>query len=177
MTVSGILLLVFSCNVVLIGSIVGAFFGTTYARSSFQNAFGITNMSLADKTATSANLTASYLAAAFFGAAAAWPCMEYLGRRWGLRIGSIIFLVGAIIMTVASSDINLICEYTKYDEEERRLIMARCWSCLDRIRSWIRYSHHSHFCCRVQSTPHPWCAHRFLRDFVSDRFFGWFLGE
>lgn len=87
----------------------GAFFGTTYARASFKKDFGISSMPKAKQTSTSANLTSSYLAAAFFGAAAAWPCMEYLGRRWGLRIGSIIFLVGAAIMTAAQSNINYIC--------------------------------------------------------------------
>jgi hypothetical protein len=87
----------------------GAFFGTTYARKSFQDAYGITQMSAGDKTTTSANLTSSYLAAAFFGAVFAWPVMERWGRVWGLRVASIIFLVGAILMTASSSNIGEQC--------------------------------------------------------------------
>ena len=89
----------------------GAFFGTTYARSSFQNSFGITSMTDAEKTNTSANLTASYLAAGFFGALAAWPVMEVYGRRWGLRVSTLIFLAGGIAMTVTDHSLPVMCEF------------------------------------------------------------------
>lgn len=66
-------------------------------------------MTADQKTSTSANLTSSYLAAAFFGALFAWPVMERLGRVWGLRVSSIIFLIGAAIMTASSSNLNEQC--------------------------------------------------------------------
>jgi hypothetical protein len=88
----------------------GAFFGTTYARSSFQSHFGITTMSDQAKKDTSANLTSSYLAAGFFGAIAAWPVMEVWGRRWGLRISTLIFLAGGIAMTVTDHSLPVMCE-------------------------------------------------------------------
>ena len=88
----------------------GAFFGTTYARTSFLKTFGISAMSAADQTNTSANLTSSYLAAAFFGAVSAWPVMELVGRRWALRYASFIFLIGAIAMTAAQGQLGAICK-------------------------------------------------------------------
>lgn len=88
----------------------GAFFGTTLARASFQTHFGITAMSKADQTNTSANLTSSYLAAAFFGALFCWPLMEIRGRRMAIQVASLVFSVGAIIMTAASHQLGMICE-------------------------------------------------------------------
>jgi uncharacterized membrane protein len=102
----------------------GAFFGTTYARASFKSAFGITAMSAADQTNTSANLTSSYLAAAFFGALFAWPTMETLGRRFAIQIASVIFLIGAAVMTGASSQLSMICERTQPRASESRRARA-----------------------------------------------------
>jgi hypothetical protein len=62
------------------------------------------------KKDTSANLTSSYLAAGFFGAIAAWPVMEVWGRRWGLRISTLIFLAGGIAMTVTDHSLPVMCE-------------------------------------------------------------------
>ena len=88
----------------------GAFFGTTLARKSFQKDFGIAAMSAGDRTNTTANLTSSYLAAAFFGAHLCWPVMEVRGRVEAIRICSLIFILGAIIMTAASTQLSMICE-------------------------------------------------------------------
>jgi hypothetical protein len=76
---------------------------------SFQH-FGITAMTPAEQSATSANITSAYLAAAFFGALFAWPLMETLGRKPTLQVASVIFLVGAVIMTAAESLLSMICE-------------------------------------------------------------------
>jgi MFS family permease len=55
-------------------------------------------------------ITSAYLAAAFFGALFAWPLMETLGRKPTLQVASVIFLVGAVIMTAAESLLSMICE-------------------------------------------------------------------
>lgn len=78
-----------------------AFFGTTVARKSFKSDYNITN------NQTIANLTSVYLAGAFFGAIFAWPTMERFGRRIPLQVASLIFIVGAILMTVAKHQIGL----------------------------------------------------------------------
>jgi predicted MFS family arabinose efflux permease len=67
-------------------------------------------MTPAQQSATSANITSAYLAAAFFGALFAWPLMETLGRKPTLQVASVIFLVGAVIMTAAESLLSMICE-------------------------------------------------------------------
>ena len=67
-------------------------------------------MTTAEQTSTSANLTSSYLAAAFFGALFAWPLMETAGRRVTIQVSSFIFVIGAIIMTAATHQISMICE-------------------------------------------------------------------
>ena len=89
----------------------GAFWGTTYARASFQADFGIKGMSKSAQTNASSNLTSVFLAGAFFGSLFTWPVMEYFGRRMILRVASIIFIVGALIMTVTSGKISMMCEW------------------------------------------------------------------
>lgn len=82
------------------------------ARKSFKADFHITN------NQTIANLTSVYLAGepsvstsltsgAFFGAIFAWPSMERFGRRVPLQVASLVFIVGAILMTVATHQIGL----------------------------------------------------------------------
>ncbi|GFZ46100.1 Quinate transporter [Saitozyma sp. JCM 24511] len=85
-----------------------AFLGTTLARKSFKDHFGITTMTAVQQSATSGNITSAYLAAAFFGALFAWPLMETLGRKPTLQVASVIFLVGAVIMTAAESLLSMI---------------------------------------------------------------------
>ena len=67
-------------------------------------------MTKAQQTKASANLTSCFLAAAFFGALTAWPAMETRGRRFAIQLSSLIFVVGAILMTVAKHDLSYICK-------------------------------------------------------------------
>ena len=69
-------------------------------------------MSKSEQTSTTANITSAYLAAAFFGALFAWPVMETLGRKITMQIASVIFLVGAVVMTAADHVLNMICEWS-----------------------------------------------------------------
>lgn len=68
-------------------------------------------MSADEKRSTSANLTACYLLAAAGGAISAWPIMEKWGRVWGLRMASVMLVIGAILMTVSSSNIGEQCTH------------------------------------------------------------------
>ncbi|KAH7075300.1 putative hexose transport-related protein [Paraphoma chrysanthemicola] len=85
----------------------GSFFGTTLARQSFQEHFGLKTMSAAARTATTSNITSSYLAAGFFGSLFAWPSSESLGRIKAMQLTCTIFLVGAILMTATTSSMPM----------------------------------------------------------------------
>jgi sugar porter (SP) family MFS transporter len=80
-----------------------AFIGTTIARTSFKSYMGMDKMTKAQNTSHTTNLTAVFGGCAFFGALSAWPSMELLGRKRPLQICSIIFNVGAAIMTAATN--------------------------------------------------------------------------
>ena len=67
-------------------------------------------MTKAEQTSASANLTSCFLAAAFFGALTAWPAMEVRGRRFAIQAASLIFIIGAILMTAATHDLSFICK-------------------------------------------------------------------
>jgi MFS family permease len=69
-------------------------------------------MTATEKTNTTANITSAYLAAAFFGALFAWPIMETLGRKITMQVASVIFLVGAVVMTAAETALSMICALT-----------------------------------------------------------------
>lgn len=60
-------------------------------------------MTKAQNTSHTTNLTAVFGGCAFFGALSAWPSMELLGRKRPLQICSIIFNVGAAVMTAATN--------------------------------------------------------------------------
>lgn len=70
-------------------------------------------MTKAQQTSNTTNLTAVFGGCAFFGALSAWPStlmkdhtnpvMELLGRKRPLQICSVIFNVGAAIMTAATN--------------------------------------------------------------------------
>lgn len=51
----------------------------------------------------SANLVSTYQLGALAGSLAALPCGFYLGRRWGLLISALVFVLGAGIMLAADS--------------------------------------------------------------------------
>lgn len=46
-------------------------------------------------------MVALFTGGAFFGAWWASPTTEYLGRRWTINIGSVIFIVGGALQTAA----------------------------------------------------------------------------
>lgn len=85
-----------------------AFIGTTIARDSFKRDFGITD-SVANSV--SSNITSAFQAGAFFGAIFCFLITERVGRKWALEVSSVIFVVGAVLMTAATNQLSYICEY------------------------------------------------------------------
>lgn len=84
-----------------------AFIGTTIARDSFKRDFGITD---AVANSISSNITSAFQAGAFFGAIFCFLITERVGRKWALEVSSVIFVVGAVLMTAATSQLSYICE-------------------------------------------------------------------
>ncbi|SNX87494.1 probable quinate permease [Melanopsichium pennsylvanicum] len=78
-----------------------AFIGGTLALPSFTKSFGKLDAN------TSGNLVSTYQAGAFFGAFLAHPIGHFLGRKRALFIASIVFVIGAAIMTSASPSTQL----------------------------------------------------------------------
>jgi len=66
------------------------------ASESYQKTFGVT-----ETDPETGAVVALFTGGAFFGAMFASPTTEYTGRRWTITIGSIIFIVGGILQTVA----------------------------------------------------------------------------
>lgn len=84
-----------------------AFIGTTIARDSFKRDFNITGD---EANSISSNITSAFQAGAFFGAIFCFLITERVGRKWALEVSSVIFVVGAVLMTAASSQLSYICE-------------------------------------------------------------------
>jgi MFS family permease len=104
-----------------------AFIGTTIARASFKKDFGVTGA----EANISSNITSAFQAGAFFGALFCFFSMfafmlctvapgqllislsvtERVGRKWALQCSCIIFLIGAILMTVATNQLSYICKW------------------------------------------------------------------
>jgi len=78
-----------------------AFVGGTLALPSFIKSFGKLNASV------SANLVSTYQAGAFFGSFLGHPLGHFLGRKWGLCITAFVFVIGAVIMCIASPATHL----------------------------------------------------------------------
>lgn len=85
-----------------------AFIGTTIARDSFKRDFNITGD---EANSISSNITSAFQAGAFFGAIFCFLITERVGRKWALEVSSVIFVVGAILMTAATSQLSYICEF------------------------------------------------------------------
>ena len=79
-----------------------AFIGGTFALQSFRTEFGFDNMSTSSVNTISANIVSCYQAGAFFGAFLAYFAGHYLGRRTGIVIFSLLFLLGGGVMLGAS---------------------------------------------------------------------------
>ncbi|SPO03722.1 related to quinate transport protein [Cephalotrichum gorgonifer] len=82
-----------------------AFIGTTISRTSFKSAFGITPENSSD---ISSNITSAFQAGAFFGALFCYFLTEKWGRKGALQINVFIFIIGAILMTVATHQLSFI---------------------------------------------------------------------
>ncbi|CEJ56450.1 hypothetical protein PMG11_02656 [Penicillium brasilianum] len=79
-----------------------AFIGTSIDLKSFKRDFGLVGASQSVQDAFSANIVSLLQAGCFFGALAAAPLGDKLGRRIALALGAISFIVGSI-MQVASA--------------------------------------------------------------------------
>ncbi|GAM39512.1 hexose transport-related protein [Talaromyces pinophilus] len=82
-----------------------AFVGTTIARASFKDDFGITSK---NASSVSSNITSAFQAGAFFGALFCYFITERLGRKWALQINVFVFIIGAILMVVATDQLSFI---------------------------------------------------------------------
>ncbi|KAL4899830.1 hypothetical protein BDW74DRAFT_188860, partial [Aspergillus multicolor] len=82
-----------------------AFVGTTIARQSFVDDFNIIESEAAD---ISSNITSTFQAGAFFGAIFCFLLTEKVGRKWALQANTLVFLIGAIIMTAATHQLSYI---------------------------------------------------------------------
>ncbi|KAL5375776.1 hypothetical protein PMIN06_005039 [Paraphaeosphaeria minitans] len=82
-----------------------AFVGTTIARSSFKKSFGIT---AENSDSISSNITSAFQAGAFWGAVFCFFLTERLGRKWALQINVLTFVVGVILMIVATDQLSYI---------------------------------------------------------------------
>ncbi|RDW64051.1 hypothetical protein BP5796_10553 [Coleophoma crateriformis] len=86
-----------------------AFIGGTLALTSFKNEFNWDSYSVQQQDLISENIVSVYQAGAFFGSFFAYPAGHYMGRKQGLQLFSLVFLVGAALMlgTKASTGLGL----------------------------------------------------------------------
>ncbi|CAI6026389.1 unnamed protein product [Clonostachys chloroleuca] len=79
-----------------------AFIGGTLALQSFKDEFNFETMSEDEVNLLTANIVSCYQAGAFFGAIFAYLGGHYLGRRLGLIIFGVLFVIGAGIMLASN---------------------------------------------------------------------------
>ncbi|CAL5870988.1 uncharacterized protein PFLUO_LOCUS5230 [Penicillium psychrofluorescens] len=84
-----------------------AFIGTTISLTSFQNEFNFASMSKPQQDLLSANIVSCYQAGAFFGAFFAYPVGHFWGRKIGLLVSALVFILGAGLMLGANGDRGL----------------------------------------------------------------------
>ncbi|KAJ5100307.1 hypothetical protein N7456_006359 [Penicillium angulare] len=90
-----------SCTSCMIGY-DSAFIGTTISLPSFKSEFNFAAMSPSHLTLISENIVSIYQAGSFFGAIFAYPIGFYWGRRMGLLIAGLVFVLGAGMMMGAN---------------------------------------------------------------------------
>ena len=95
-----------SCTSCMIGY-DSAFIGTTLALQSFKDEFKFASMSEVQKNLISANIVSLYQAGAFFGAFAAYPVGHFWGRKRGLLVSAVVFILGAGLMLGANGQRGL----------------------------------------------------------------------
>ncbi|KAE9406734.1 general substrate transporter [Gymnopus androsaceus JB14] len=84
-----------------------AFIGTSISLASFKKEFGLTKLSTTEFNLISANIVSMYQAGCFFGAIFGYPIGYFLGRRYGLFLSAVVFVIGAAMQTGASSSTGL----------------------------------------------------------------------
>lgn len=95
-----------SCTSCMIGY-DSAFIGTTLALTSFRHEFGFGQMSQGTQDLISANVVSCYQAGAFFGAFFAYPVGHFWGRRIGLIVSALVFILGSGLMLGANGSRGL----------------------------------------------------------------------
>ncbi|BGO96337.1 hypothetical protein NBRC10512_000329 [Rhodotorula toruloides] len=78
-----------------------AFIGTSMALASFKNEFGLAHKTSKEFAAISANIVSTYQGGCFFGSLVGYPLGQILGRRIGLFISALVFVLGAGVMLAA----------------------------------------------------------------------------
>ena len=84
-----------------------AFIGGTLALSSFTDEFSFDDKSDSEVSLLKANIVSCYQAGAFFGAFFAYPIGHFFGRKKGLALFSMVFVLGAGMMLGASGSRGL----------------------------------------------------------------------
>lgn len=79
-----------------------AFIGGTIALPSFKSDFGLDQITQVEFNTISANIVSFYQMGCFIGALSAYPLGHFYGRKNSLLISVMIFLIGAILMTISS---------------------------------------------------------------------------
>lgn len=95
-----------SCTSCMIGY-DSAFIGTTLSLKSFKDEFGFNQMTDSKQNLVSANIVSCYQAGAFFGAFFAYPIGHFWGRRIGLIVSALIFVLGSGLMLGANGSRGL----------------------------------------------------------------------
>ncbi|GMK57702.1 hypothetical protein CspeluHIS016_0405360 [Cutaneotrichosporon spelunceum] len=84
-----------------------AFIGSAMALKSFKDEFKLTSKSKTEFNFLSANIVSCYQAGCFFGALSGYFVGFYFGRKWGLFVAALIFVVGSVLQIVASGKTGL----------------------------------------------------------------------
>lgn len=100
------LAVVASCASCMIGY-DSAFIGQTVELDSFRNEFKFNDWDEAKQNLVTANIVSLYQAGAFFGALFAYPLGFYLGRKWGLVVTGVVFVLGSGLMLGANGEQGL----------------------------------------------------------------------
>lgn len=79
-----------------------AFIGTTITLKPFQKDFGLVGATEGTEDSFAANIVSLLQAGCFFGALAAAPLGDKLGRRPALMIAGVVFCVGSLMQTVSN---------------------------------------------------------------------------
>lgn len=77
------------------------------ALQSFKDEFKLSSKTTAEFNFLSANIVSCYQAGCFFGALSGYFVGYYFGRKWGLFVASIVFVVGSVLQVVASGKTGL----------------------------------------------------------------------